>query len=640
MRSSDSGERRPRHHGLRRLAELAAPYALAIVSLLVLAVVLVLVLLGRSPAAGWIGSVYALTVGAYIALGMVRQLLRGSWGIDVLAVTAIVSTVAVGEYIAAVLVVVMLTGGEALEEYAAGRAGRELRDLLERAPLLAHLLDPVTRAPDDVPVEQVSPGDQLLVLPAEVLPVDATLMTAEATLDESSLTGESLPVTRYAGDPVLSGSLNGGSAIEVVATLRAEDSQYQSIIALVREAQERRAPLVRLADRYAVPFTIVSLLIAALAWWWSGDASRFAAVLVLATPCPLLIAAPVSFLAGMGRASRHGIIVRGGDVLERLAEVRVAAFDKTGTLTEGRPSLVEVRPTAPYDSQDVLRLAASAEQYSSHVLARSVIEAAATAGLDLEQTSDAQERATHGVRAALPSGEVVIGKRSYVAESAGPIVPVVLRSGELAVYVAVDGRYAGALVLRDEIRPDAAETLRRLREMGVAHTMMLTGDAQETADHVAAALGIEDVVAECLPEDKVRAVKQRRGPVMMVGDGVNDAPVLASADVGVALGARGATAASESADVVVMTDDLPKVAEALSIGRHTRSIAKQSIWLGIGLSVALMLVAAFGYIPVVVGALVQELVDLASIANSLRARAGGRREPGRADSAKVRIPVR
>lgn len=623
----------PTRQRLRRLGAQAASYALVIVTLLVLAAVLGLLFSGQDQAARWLGSVYALAVGAYIALGMVRELLRGTWGIDVLALMAIVSTVAVGEYVAAVLVVVMVTGGESLERYAAGRAGRELRALLERAPQRAHRLDPATRVPQDVSIDQVSPGDQLLVLPAEVLPVDARLVTAEATLDESSLTGESLPVTRSAGDAVLSGSVNGGSAIEVVATARAQDSQYQRIVALVAAAQERRAPLVRLADRYAVPFTAVSLLIAGLAWWWSGEADRFAAVLVLATPCPLLIAAPVAFLAGMARASRSGIIIRGGDVLERLADVRVAAFDKTGTLTQGRPSLVEVRPVAPYDRNEVLRLGASAEQYSSHVLATSVIEAAQASGLVLEQTTTARETATHGVVADLPSGEVIIGKRSYVAERTGPIPPVDLRSGELAVYVGVGDRYVGALVLRDEIRRDAAATLHRLKALGVRQSMMLTGDAQQTADYVAAALGIEIVMAECLPEDKVRAVEQQHGLVMMVGDGVNDAPVLASADVGVALGARGATAASESADVVVMTDDLIKVAEAVSIGHRTRDVARQSIWLGIVLSVVLMLIAAFGYIPPVVGALVQELVDLVSIAGALRARVPGR--PPRAEAAAV-----
>ncbi|WP_371327699.1 cadmium family heavy metal-translocating P-type ATPase [Humibacillus sp. DSM 29435] len=592
--------------GIRRLAELVSSYSLVATTLAVLAAVLLLQWTGQGQAALWLGSAYALAIAAYTAGGMVRDLLAGHWGVDVLAVTAVVSTVAVGEYLAALVVVLMLTGGEALEEYAGDRAGRELRSLLEGTPQLAHRTHPVTGEVEDVPAASIRPGDRLLVRPAEVLPVDGTLVSEQATLDESSLTGESLPVTRHHGESVISGSLNGGSAIQMVATLPAAESQYQRIVALVAEAQDRRAPLVRMADRYAVPFTAVSLIIAAAAWAWSGDAGRFAAVLVLATPCPLLIAPPVAFLAGMGRASHSGIIIRGGDVLERLAEVRAVAFDKTGTLTVGHPALVEVRAEPSHTGEEVLRLAASAEQL-------------------LESSHEAQERATHGVTARLPSGEVVIGKRSYVAEQTGPIEAVSLISGELAVYVAVDSTYVGALVLRDQIRADAASTLRDLADLGVQETMLLTGDAQATADHVAADLGIDDVRAECLPEDKVQVVERHPlRAVMMVGDGVNDAPVLASAHVGVAMGARGSTAASESADVVVMTDDLSKVALAVSIGQRTVSVSRQSIWLGIGLSVGLMLVAAFGFIPAIVGALIQELVDLASIGNSLRARTAGR----------------
>lgn len=630
MSTSSISPEAPAPHGIRRLAGFVASYALVATTLAVLAAVLVLHWTGQEQAARWVGSAYALAMAAYTAVGMVRDLLGGHWGVDVLAVTAVVSTVVVGEYLAALVVVLMLTGGEALEEYAGDRAGRELSSLLKRAPQLAHRTHSGSGEVEDVPVASIRPGDRLLVRPAEVLPVDGTLVSEQATLDESSLTGESLPVTRHHGESVISGSLNGGWAIEMVATLPAAESQYQRIVALVAEAQDRRAPLVRMADRYAVPFTVVSLIIAAAAWAWSGDAGRFAAVLVLATPCPLLIAPPVAFLAGMGRASRSGIIIRGGDVLERLAEVRAVAFDKTGTLSVGHPSLVEVRAEPSHSGEEVLRLAASAEQYSSHVLASSVIEAAREAGLVLESSDEAQERATHGVTARLPSGEVVIGKRSYVGEQAGPIEEVSLVSGELAVYVAVDSSYVGALVLRDEIRADAASTLRDLADLGVQETMLLTGDAQATADHVAADLGIDEVRAECLPEDKVRVVERHPlRAVMMVGDGVNDAPVLATAHVGVAMGARGSTAASESADVVVMTDDLSKVALAVSIGQRTMSVSRQSIWLGIGLSVGLMLVAAFGFIPVIIGALIQELVDLASIGNSLRARTGARRgSPG------------
>ncbi|TKJ17988.1 cobalt ABC transporter ATP-binding protein [Blastococcus sp. CCUG 61487] len=608
----------------QRFREVLGPYVLVIATGLVLAVVVGLALAGEGTAARWVGSAYALGMAAYTAVGMVRDILRGNWGVDVLAVTAIVSTVVVGEYVAALIVVLMLTGGEALEEYAAGRAGRELRALLDRAPVMAHRRDPETGAFEDVPVDAVQPGDRLLVRPAEVVPVDAVLQSGEADLDESSLTGESLPVSRSVGDPVLSGSVNGGTAIEVTATARSEDSQYQRIVALVAEADQRPARLVRVADRYAVPFTAVSFLIAGLAWAWSGDATRFAEVLVLATPCPLLIAAPVAFLAGMGAASRDGIVVRGGDVVERLAAVRTAAFDKTGTLTYGEPTLVEVRATGSLSEEELLGLAASAEQYSSHVLARSVIEAAQERDLPLEAATQAEERATHGVLARVSGREALVGKRSFVAERTGAIPVVELASGELAVYVGVDSGYAGALIMRDEVRDDAALTIDRLHALGVRDTMILTGDAQATADHVAAGLGIDHVLAECLPEDKVEAVRRHPvRPVMMVGDGVNDAPVLAVADVGVAMGARGSTAASESADVVVMTDHLVKVAAAVSIGQRTMRVALQSIWLGIALSIGLMLVAAFGYIPAIAGALLQEIVDLATIVNSLRARRAG-----------------
>ena len=605
------------------------PYSLLLTAVVALLVTVALLLAGYGSAARWLGSGYALAMAAYTAVGMVRDLLRGKWGVDVLAVTAIVSTVVVGEYLASLVVVLMLTGGEALEEYASGRAGRELRALLDRAPTLAHRRLAGDAEFEDVPADQVRGGDRLLVRPAEVVPVDGTLLTPEADLDESSLTGESLPVRRTAGEQVLSGSVNGGFAIEITATARAEDSQFQRIVALVTEAQQHQAPLVRVADRYAVPFTLVSFLIGGVAWAWSGEATRFAEVLVLATPCPLLIAAPVAFLAGMGAAARRGVIVRGGEVIERLSGVRTAAFDKTGTLTYGEPTLVAVRPVGPHDEDDLLRLAASAEQYSSHVLARSVIEAARARGLALQAADTAEEHATHGVRAQLPEGDVVVGKRSFVAELTGPIAAVELTSGELAVYVGVDSAFAGVLIMRDEVRHDAVATLDRLHALGVRDTLILTGDARATAEHVAAQVGIDQVLAECLPEDKVRTVQ--RHPVrlvMMVGDGVNDAPVLAAADVGVAMGARGSTAASESADVVVMTDDLIKAADAVGIGQRTMHVALQSIWLGITLSIGLMLIAAFGYIPAIIGAVIQELVDLATILNSLRARRVGPRAGG------------
>ncbi|WP_395245906.1 heavy metal translocating P-type ATPase [Agromyces sp. MMS24-K17] len=584
----------------------------------------VLALAGAGAVVPWLFGGYALAVAAWQTVGMVRDILHGHWGLDILAVTAIVATVLVGEVVAALIVVLMLTGGEALEDYANRRAKRELDALLARAPQRAHRFD--GDEIQDVPIGDVRPGDRLLVRPSEVVPVDATLVEGETAVDESSLTGESVPVEKHPGDRLLSGSLNGSAAIAVRAEAVAADSQYQRIVALVAEASASRAPVVRLADRYAVPFTLFSLALAGFAWWWSGDPVRFAEVLVLATPCPLLIAAPVAFMGGMSRAARNGLIVKSGGVLEVLARVRTAVFDKTGTLTRGEPVLGEVRAEPGFDADGLLALVASAEQYSSHVLAGSIVRAAEDRGLALLEAASASETATNGVVADLDGREVVVGKFAFVAEHAPDARRTTIAPGELAVYAAVGGRYAGALIAADAVRPEARATIERMQRLGVHRTMMLTGDAQATADHIAAELGLTDVRAECLPADKVaaiRAVAER--PVAMVGDGVNDAPVLAAADVGIAMGARGATAASESADAVVLVDDLSRVARAMVIGRDTVRIALQSIWLGIAVSVALMVVAVFGVIPATVGALLQEVVDLIAILAALRA-IGGRRD--------------
>ena len=577
-----------------------------------------------APAVQWIFSVYALGIAAWQAIGMVRDILRGHWGLDILAVTAIVATVVVGEYVAALVVVLMLTGGEALEDVANRRAKRELDALLTRAPQHAHRVEGDEIV--DVRADEVRPGDVLLVRPSEIVPVDATLRSADTDVDESSITGESVPVEKHAGDPLLSGSVNGQSAVEVVATATAADSQYQQIVALVEEAAASKAPVVRLADRYAVPFTMFSLALAGVAWWLSGDPVRFAEVLVLATPCPLLIAAPVAFIGGMSRAARNGVIVKGGGVLEQLAAAKTAVFDKTGTLTYGTPTLVAIRTENGFGEDELLGVVASAEQYSSHVLATSLIAAARERGLPLAEAEWAREQATNGVQARIDGREIVVGKFAFVAEHAPDTARTEIAPGELAVYVAVDGRFAGALIATDRLRENAKATLERLRELGVPETMMLTGDARATADHIAAELGITRVYADCLPGDKVREVAAISGrPVIMVGDGVNDAPVLAAADVGLAMGAKGATAASESAGAVILVDDISRTAKAVEIGRDTVRIALQSIWLGIVVSVGLMIVAAFGVIPATAGAVLQEFVDLATILAALRA-IGGRRD--------------
>ncbi len=573
-------------------------------------------LLGAGTAAHWAASIYCLVVAAVQARHMIRQLLRGAFGLDVLAITAIIATIAVGDPWAGLVVVLMITGGEALEDYAAARARREVTALLARNPQHAHRVEP-DGAVSEIPVEQVHPGDLLLVKPGETVPVDGTLEDEEGTFDESSLTGESLPVTRARGDALLSGSVSGQEAVRMRATAAAGDSQYQQIVALVQAASDSRAPMVRLADRYAVPFTAVAFAIAGIAWAVSGDAVRFAEVLVVATPCPLLIAAPVAFIGGMSRAARNGVIVKSGGTLEQLARVRSAAFDKTGTLTHGRPQVERVVPFGDRAPDEVLALAAAAERYSSHVLADAIVSSARG---PLPEVDEVSEEPGRGVVAQVGDRQVVVGKLAFVTAHSAPFAPVPLEPGQTSVFVAVDGRPAAQVLLRDEVRGNARATLRDLAALGVARIVMLTGDAEPTARFIADDIGVTDVRAGLLPAQKVAAVQSLpQRPVMMVGDGVNDAPVLAAADVGVAMGAKGSTAASESADVVIMVDDLSKTPVAIDIARRTVHVAVQSMWIGIALSIVLMIIAAFGVIPAIAGATLQEVVDLISILNGLRA---------------------
>lgn len=579
---------------------------------------------GEATAAGWLTVVYVSAVVLGTLIGMIRDVLRGHVGLDILAVVAMVATLAVGEYAASLIIVLMLSGGQALEDYADRRARRELTALLDRSPQVAHRVS-AEGALEDVPADRIAVGDVILVRPAEIVPVDGVLLDASASFDESSLTGESLPVTRVADETVLSGAVNGTHAVRIRALRHSADSQYQQIVALVREAQDARAPVERLADRFAIPFTAVSLVIAGAAWALSGDPSRFAEVLVLATPCPLLIAAPVAFLGGLSRAAKAGVIVKGGSVIERLARIRSAAFDKTGTLTLGHPVLVRVEAAEPFDEREVLQLAASAEQYSTHVFADGIHRAALDRGLPMLPTEDASEIATNGVTARVDGHDVAVGKPAYIATLCAGLTRAALGPGEVAAYVSVDGAFAGAIVLADAPRPEAAQVIGWLRSRGVDRTVMLTGDVLATAESVAESVGITEVEAELLPADKVRiAAELQPRPLMMVGDGVNDAPVLAAADVGIAMGARGATAAGEAADAVILADSLAKVADAVVISRHTLTVALTAIWIGISLSIALMLVATTGVIPAVAGALIQEGVDLATILYALRALAGPR----------------
>ena len=596
-----------------------------VATLLVAAVAGVLTATPWSGVSPWLLAGFAVLMAARSAWAMVRELRRGTFGVDILAVTAIVASVVVGEYWAAIVIVLMLTGGEALEDYAANRAKRDLTALLSRAPQLGHrvMADGST---EDVPIEAVVPGDEVVVRANEVVPVDGTLVSELGVFDESSLTGESLPVERSAGQEVLSGGVNGQAAVVLHVTRAAKDSQYQQIVSLVESAAASTSPMVRLADRIALPFTAVAFVIAGAAWLVSGDAVRFAEVLVVATPCPLIIAAPVAFMAGMSRSAREGAIVKSSATLEKFHRAKAFAFDKTGTLTQGEPSLVDVRATGTIEPDELLRLAASVEQFSAHVLAAAVTQAATARSLPLSGSTDAEESTANGVTANIDGHTVVVGKRAFISAAVGrEIGRTPLESGELAVYVAIDGTSAGSLVFRDEVRANARATVDSLRAQGIRRIVMLTGDDRPTAEHVAASLGIDDVRANCLPIDKVNAITAiTERPIVMVGDGVNDAPVLAAADVGIAMGARGSTAASESADVVILRDDISRVARALIVGRETVNVALQSIWVGIGLSVGLMIIAAFGVLPALIGAWLQEGVDVISILWALRAGTGSK----------------
>lgn len=602
-------------------------YPVIAITMIVFIGVLALHAVGAQNAGRWVATIY---VGGFIVWTlnvMIRDVIRGHVGLDILALVAMIATLAVGEYIASLIIVLMLAGGEALEDFASRRAKRDLSALLDRSPRVAHVLlnadDPTGAEIKDVPVDDVVVGDVLLVRPSEIVPVDGSLLTDTGSFDQSSLTGESMPVTREAGGKVLSGSINGNRAARIRAERSSVDSEYQQIVALVRAAEHSRSPVVRLADRFAIPFTAVALILAGTAWAISGDSTRFPEVLVLATPCPLLIAAPVAFLGGLSRAAKAGVIMKGGTVIEQIARVRSAAFDKTGTLTQGRPEVIDIRPSKGFSADEILQLAASAEQYSSHVLADGIRRAAESRGLLLRAVTDAREEATNGVVATIDERTVVVGKPAFVAGLAPGTTRAQLDVGEAAAYMAVDGRFAGVLVLADDIRPEAASVVSWLRAHDIDQIIMLTGDVRSTAEIVGQRVGIIEVRAELLPPEKVRLARELEPrPMMMIGDGVNDAPVLAASDIGVAMGAKGATAAGDAADVVILVDSLSGVVEAVAIGRHTLQVALTAVWIGIGLSLALMIVAMTGIIPAVVGAVTQEFVDLATILYALRALRG------------------
>ncbi|HET7060213.1 MAG TPA: heavy metal translocating P-type ATPase [Candidatus Saccharimonadales bacterium] len=605
---------------MKRVLHFLCHYKLFSLAVLTIVAGLVLQFSGHQTIAKWLISVVSIGEVLPLAWNMWQDIRSGRYGIDILAATAIIASVVLGQYWAAIVIVLMLTGGEALEDFAHHRAQTELDELLKHAPQKARMLrkGKIT----EVPVSELKVGDKIIINAGDLVPADAVVLEGSANFDESSLTGESLPQSKSTKDDLLSGAINLDGAVTAKVTAAAKDSQYQQIIKLVRSAAGSQAPFVRLADRYSIPFTLVAYAIAGSVWAYTGQPIRFLEVIVVATPCPLLLAAPIALISGMARASKYGIIVKTGSALERLAEARSMAFDKTGTLTRGNLTVGDISVYGQYTKDEVLGLAASLEQGSNHLIARAIIAGAQDRGLKTKKAKHVREVPGLGLSSAVKGKEVLVGRLSFLEKNSIKMPPRFHQgnSQQSVVYVAMDGKLAGIISLKDELRPETADTLARLRELGIRETLMVTGDNKATAQAIANQLGISHVHAEALPAEKLHIldeIKQR--PIAFVGDGVNDAPILTAADIGIALGARGSTAASESADMVIMLDDLGRVPVAVAVAKQTFRIARQSILIGIGLSVMLMLVFATGKFSPLTGAVVQEGVDIFVIFNALRA---------------------
>jgi heavy metal translocating P-type ATPase len=567
---------------------------------------------------------------AGLAISIVKDLLSGRFGVDAVALVSMSGALALGQPLAGAVVALMYSGGNVLEDIAVARAAHDLRSLVDRAPRDAHRC--VDSGIEEVPVGTVAVGDRLLVHAGEVVPVDGVVTSEIATIDESALTGEPIAVTKMRGAAILSGSLNAGETIAMTVSAVAGESTYAGIVRLVTAAQTAKAPFVRMADRYALIFLPVTLALAFVAWLISGDPLRSLAVLVAATPCPLILAAPVAFIAGVAQAARRGILVKGGGPLEALARGQTVLFDKTGTLTVGGARLLSVEVAPGETAEEILMLGASLEQASHHVIAGAIVAAAAERGLSLKVPEHVRESMGSGMQGVIDGRKVIAGSREmtlgggHAPEWASRAIRRASWRSALIVFVAVEGRPIGALLLADELRSDTPRAIRLLRDAGINRIVMVTGDRVGAAQAIGAALDLDSVLAERVPSDKVDAVRseQRLHPTIMVGDGINDAPALAAADVGIALGAGGASASSEAADVVILADRLDRVGEAIMIARRARHIAVESIIAGMALSILAMLAGTFGWLTPVPAAIVQEVIDVAVILNALRALSPGR----------------
>ena len=570
----------------------------------------------------------AVTVPVLLALvaETAASLRRGDVGLDIVAALSMSAALAFGEELAAAIVALMYAGGQFLEAYAERRARRDMTALLSRVPRTA--MRHRDGRLEEVALDVVRPGDRLLIRRGDVVPVDGRVADGVAVLDQSALTGESLPVTFMTGGQVLSGSTNAGDAFDLTAEHRAAESTYAGVVRLVEAAQRSRAPMARLADRYALVFLGVTVALATTAWWFSGDPIRAVAVLVVATPCPLILAVPVAIVSGLSRAAKLGILIKGGKAIETLARVRALVIDKTGTLTIGHARIVDIRTAGTITVDELLRLAASLDQASKHIIAQTIVAAARARGLMLAVPTEVVETPGEGLVGRIDGQSVIVGGLHFVAGQIAvpsfPMLPEERPPGALAVAVAVDGRLAGVLMLADELRAGTEHLLQELRALGIERIVLATGDRHEVARFISVGLSLDQVRSDLTPDQKILVVlsERKNGPVMMIGDGINDAPALAAADVGVAMGAKGAAASAEAADVVLLVDQLDRILPAIRIARRSRRIALESVAAGMGLSFAAMMAAAAGLLLPVEGALLQEAIDVAVIFNALRALRG------------------
>ncbi|MCX6754329.1 MAG: heavy metal translocating P-type ATPase [Candidatus Nomurabacteria bacterium] len=571
---------------------------------------------------------FTLVIGSFpFVFRTFKSIFKGKFGVDLIAIVAIFASFWASQYLTGVVILLMLSSGEVLEAYAQALAKRELTQLLNKAPSFAHIKEKDNKL-REISVDEVKIGDILITKPGEVVPVDGIVVDGISNLDEAIITGESLPVEKRPGSMVYSGSVNEERSLEVRAIKNSTDSKYQIIVKLVKEAQSVEAPVVRLADRYALFFNIITFVVVIISWVLFKDPIRVLSILVVASPCPLILATPIAMISGISKAASRGIVIKNGIALEKLGEVKGIVFDKTGTLTLGMPEVVEPVSVSLLSADEVLRIAVSIDQLSAHVFARSLIDYAQKKSLELDYPDNFEEVFGQGVNGKLKDGLYFFGKLKYIENQNIKINKdiekehkIFQEQGKTAVYLSNDKDLLGYVVFADIVRPETKSMFESIREHNISRLIMLTGDKKSVAENIAKSVGITEFQAELLPEQKVewlKKIQSEYGPVAMVGDGVNDAPALAVASVGIAMASHGATAASETGDVVIMVNNMHRVHDALHIAQSAVRLAKQSIFFGMGVSIMLMILAMLGYITPIFGAIMQEILDAIVIMNALR----------------------